>query len=64
MESKNHAGFCFHSYCDCVLSDHIRSAGSLQLVDGALAMFLLAGILALCLLIYLFLALLWPERFG
>jgi len=27
-------------------------------------MFLLAGLLAVCLLIYLFLALLWPERFG
>jgi len=64
MESKNHAGFYVYPDCDSVLSDHIRSAGSLQPVDGELAMFLLAGLLAVCLLVYLFLALLWPERFG
>jgi K+-transporting ATPase KdpF subunit len=64
MESKNHAGHCVHLHFDLVLCGHIRSAGSLQPVDGELAMLLLAGILAVCLLIYLFLALLWPERFG
>jgi K+-transporting ATPase KdpF subunit len=64
MESNNHAGFYLHPCCDLVLCGHLRSAGSLQPVDGELAMLLLAGILAVCLLIYLFLALLWPERFG
>ena len=61
---KYHVGFYLHPHCDLILCGHLRFAGNMQPVDGELAMLLLAGILAVCLLIYLFLALLWPERFG
>jgi K+-transporting ATPase KdpF subunit len=47
-----------------VLSHHLRSAGCLQSAHGEVTMLTIAGILAIGLLIYLFLALLKPELFG
>jgi K+-transporting ATPase KdpF subunit len=64
MEPKNHERFIFHPGCDFVFSDHLWSASNLPSLDGGMIMLWIAGVLALGLLIYLFLALLWPERFG
>lgn len=42
----------------------LRSAGPVRSPAGEKTMIILAGLLSLGLLIYLFVAFFWPERFG
>ena len=64
MESEEYDRRAVCPDWDFVFPDYFRSDGSLFLVDGETMMLLIAGILAFGLFIYLFIALLWPERFG
>ena len=64
IERENREGYLVSVHFTLVFSGHLRAVDRLWPAGGEITMLLVTGAVAVGLLVYLFLALLWPERFG